>query len=481
MTPARFGELLDLGSGRLQAAVTHPGPCPAGQREAARQLLWLTRIMTGYLHDIAPWDQSDAIRLATVTWWQSAALDMRAALTAAAAYLAAAAGPGEAGPGEARPDSLLAGAATALATGRDLLNTHRLPAADATWDLRSLWAQVITSPPATRALAGQVADWSLLLALLAERAAAARPAHPDGPAIALRGAARYLRTAAATADPARHADPPQPGDLAVLCSIPAARPPDRIPPQPGEPDSDLCLGITVSAARLQAAAETAARHAPRSPAATAGAWRWTATAGAVTSHISQIILASAAARAVQLALPGAAQVAAAADAMAAAIPRWHVLAIRLGQVSTETRFLASPAVTEASDLIVRLGRLARTDPAWTPAARNTAPVRSPARTAPDPAAAAAIITAVHHAACAAEATAIADQAAIRAAYRAGRLYVPTRSLPERRATTRSRDVPRPYAPAPPDRAERLDGAYQCGRSANSLRCRSRNSAPGPRC
>ena len=81
-------------------------------------------------------------------------------------------------------------------------------------------------------------------------------------------------------------------------------------------------------------------------------------------------------------------------------------------------------------------------------------MRSPAELAPDPAALAATLTVVHHAACAFEAIAVADQAALRAAYRAGRLYVPTRTLPARY------DVPRPYAPVPPDRAEHLDRTYR---------------------
>jgi len=443
MAPARFGELVHLGEGRLQEAVLRPDPCPHGQQAVIRQLLRLAAVLTGHLHDVAPFDPATAMTRADLTWWQAAAIDMSTALGSATAALTAAAGPES--PAE---DSLLAGAATALAAGRDLLHTHHPPGPDG----NSLWSQVVASPAAERALADQVARWSLLAALLAERAAAAGPEPPAGPGGALAAAARWLRVASAAAAPARHADPPAASDLVVLYAVPAAAP-ERVPPRRGEPDDELCQGIIASAARLQAAAITAAGRPAWSPTATAGAWRWDAAAGAVASHLSELVLRAAAARAAELGLPGADEAAAAADAMAAAVPRWHFLGIKLGQVTTEIRFLASPEVTEASDLLVRLGRLSHASPAWTPAIRDRGPLRSPAAMAPDPDAVTGLLAAVHHAACALEVTAIADRAAVRAAFGAGRLHVPTRSMPERL------DIPRPYAPAPAGRAEDIDGVY----------------------
>ena len=420
---------------------------PGRPAAVIRQLLRLTAVLTGYLRDVAPFDPATASTRADLTWWQSAAIDMNTALGSATAALAAAAGPGS--PAE---DSLLAGAATALAAGRDLLHTHYLPGPDCVPDVSSLWSQVITSPSAERALADHVARWSLLLALLAERAAAPGPGHPAGGEGALSAAAGWLRIAAAAADTARQADPPASADLITLYAIPVAAP-ERVAPRRGEPDAELCQGIIASAARLQTAAIAAAGRAAWSPAATAGAWRWGASAGAVASHLGELVLRAAAARAAQLGLPGAAEIAASADAMAAAVPRWHFLGIKLSQVTTETRFLASPQVTEVSDLLVRLGRLAHASPAWTPAVKDQGPLRSPAAMAPDPGAVTDLLAAVHHAACALEVTAIADRAAVRAAYQGGRLHVPTRSMPERL------DIPRPYAPAPPGRAEDVDGVY----------------------
>src|SRR5581483_1262720 len=121
---------------------------------------------------------------------------------------------------------------------------------------------------------------------------------------------------------------------------------------------------------------------------------------------------------------------AAEEAMSAAQASWHRLAAEWGDITTETRFLTSPAMIEASDLLVRLGRLACDNPSWTPTAGHQAPLREPSIIAPDAAAAAAALAAVHHAACAFARVAAADLSAVRAARQADRLYVPVRTLPE---------------------------------------------------
>jgi hypothetical protein len=153
--------------------------------------------------------------------------------------------------------------------------------------------------------------------------------------------------------------------------------------------------------------------------------------------------------------------------MAAARAGWERLAAEWGGMTTETRFLASTSVTEASDLVLRLGRLARDDPAWTPQAGRGVPLRDPAGIAPDAAAVAAAVAAVHHVACAFGRVAAGDLTAVRAACRAGRLHVPTRTMPERY------DVPRPYARAPDWKVEPLIDAYRaaidlCDMAARTL-------------
>jgi hypothetical protein len=70
-------------------------------------------------------------------------------------------------------------------------------------------------------------------------------------------------------------------------------------------------------------------------------------------------------------------------------------------------------------------------------------------------------TAVHQATETLTQIAAADHGQIRAAAQAGRLLVPTRSLPDRF------DIPHPFAPAPRDRVDALLGAYDTARTASA--------------
>ena len=127
---------------------------------------------------------------------------------------------------------------------------------------------------------------------------------------------------------------------------------------------------------------------------------------------------------------------------------------------TESRLLQTAAMAEASDLVLRMGRLVWDNPHWTPARSDRAAQRTPAALAPGPAAINAVIAAAHQATDALARVAMTDIEAARAADRAGRLYVPTRSLPE------DEDVPRPFAPAPAARFRALHGAYQAAVDAS---------------
>ena len=359
----------------------------------------------------------------------------------------------------------LAEAATALLAGRDLLNTHLATGPDGARVERTEWAQVITSAPVTRAVTDMVAWWCQQLAPLAEQLSlpvpASRPGRPRvrrGRAVAPPG--HRLRAAGAAGRPGVGQRP----HLAVR--DPAGRDVRLERPRAAETAADLCGGITRSASRLQAAARGAAQRAAWSPTETAGAWRWTATAGAVTSHLTEAVLRSLAARAGPLGLPEG-DLHAAAAALAASQASWHQVTAAWGLITTETRFLATPAVTEASDLIVRLGRLACDNPAWTPAAAHHAPLRDPAVLAPDAAAAAAIVAAVHYAACAFERVAAADLGAVEAARQALRLYVPTRIIPDaRRRKNDWRTIPRAYVIAPEEQTAALIEAYRAAVTAS---------------
>jgi hypothetical protein len=99
------------------------------------------------------------------------------------------------------------------------------------------------------------------------------------------------------------------------------------------------------------------------------------------------------------------------------------------------------------------GRLAYTDPRWTPALGPSHAARTPQNLAPEPGDLSAVISAVHQASQTLAQVAAADHSQIRAAAEAGRLLVPTRSLPD------TFDIPHPFAPAPPDRVNALLDAY----------------------
>ena len=93
----------------------------------------------------------------------------------------------------------------------------------------------------------------------------------------------------------------------------------------------------------------------------------------------------------------------------------------------------------------------------------------PPRAAPDTATDTAIVSAAHHAIDALARVAAADMDAVDAAARAGRLYVPTRSLPD------DHDVPRAFATAPVDRSVALREAYNAVARANQEAARALDS------
>ena len=118
-----------------------------------------------------------------------------------------------------------------------------------------------------------------------------------------------------------------------------------------------------------------------------------AQAAAVTSHLAELALRSLAARAGQLTgLPvTAAQLDSAADGLAGMRAAWQRVDRMWDAIITESRLLQSPAMTEASDLVLRMGRLVWDNPRWTPARCDRAPRRSPAALAAGPAAITAVV------------------------------------------------------------------------------------------
>jgi hypothetical protein len=263
----------------------------------------------------------------------------------------------------------LAAAADFLAAGRDLLQTHFAAGAGGTWECRSYWAPVITSPPVTTALLGEIALWALQLAPWTARLSMPETTERDVPAgtgLAVLTASHCTWVAGAAVQAAHRQHPPSPDTRGLMTAIPANFAPPRVAPSGNEQVSDLCHGIAVTAERLRHAVLAFARQARWSPAATSASWRKHALASAITGHASELILRGLAEQARQLATRPAiyAQLQTAADTTSEAWPRWRAIAHHFDIISTGIHRGAgpTPVAAESGDLVLRVGRLAYRNP-----------------------------------------------------------------------------------------------------------------------
>jgi len=473
LAAAVFGDFLRAGRLYLEAAVEPGDSEVACLPDAVPPLHRLVTVLSLYLEDLARYGEIEA---AGRTDMQRAVVDAGAALRTAAGCL-------DRGAVDLRPAGrvrqpassrarLLAGAAAELAVGRDLLHTHFVldPAGFA--QERSEWAPVVTSLPVARALAAECAAWSARLGPFTARLADLATPYMSG-ALAgqlvvfypgeLASAGQWLRAASAALRPAPGAGPARAEDTGLLHAIPAALPPPRQPLDPAESVAELCAGIAISASRLRAAIHRHPDTDGWSPRLTSGGWQWTARSAAITSHLGELALRSLAGRAAQLTgvTVTRTQVESTAEALAGMRTAWQQVGVIWNLFITERRLRPTLAASEASDLLLRMGRLVWDNPQWTPARADRAPRRDPAALAPGPAAFAAVVSATHQAADALARAAAADTAAVQAAARAGRLQVPTRSLSARY------DIPRAFAPAPPPRLRDLRDAYHGAAEAST--------------
>lgn len=407
MTAATFGDLmgparghLDNAAGVASTAALHSGSVIA----AARVTGGLALTLSHYLDDIAPYSVAEAITSSDLNAPLRAAVDARVALQMTAESLRAAGK--DHGVLSSEPQDLLTAhlvaAATSLAAGRDVLRTHFSTDPDG-WRQHLDWAAVITSVPVARALLAEVASWSRQLAFVTgwlSLASAPDPAIPDPARQGLAGAYHWLLTSCAAITAGQRDDPATAADTELMRAIPVSIPPERQPPQDLETVGELAGGVAISAARLRTIAQAAPEEAAWSMVMTAESWRWTATGAAVICHISELTLRSLAEH------PGLAagtseagpQPGSAAEAAADACARWREVAAAWSQKTTGTRGLTAPGIADTGDLLVRLGRLAFTDPQWTPVRSRRASLRDQTDLAPDTAQAAVVVGAVHHAA-----------------------------------------------------------------------------------
>jgi hypothetical protein len=473
VTPTVFGDLLDAASEHLEAAITADDHRLADPPAVVPPLHRLVTILSHYIDDLTPCDEIEAVARTDLHVWERVIIDTGSALHIAADCLnrsGAGADPDPGDPVTQLPPSQarhISDAAAALAAGRDLLYTHIVLDPDGLVQDRSEWAPVVTSLSVTHALANEIAIWSARLApftaWLAGSATSPKLGRlADQPSAwsrrgELLSASRWLRTAGAALRPVLDVYPVRAADVELLYAIPAAVPPPRQPPgSDSESIAELCHGITISASRLRAAVHRGRDQTGWSPDATSGRWQWIAQAAAVTSHLTELALRSLATRTDHLtSLPVTrAQLHGAADAMIAMRTAWQRVDLMWTTIITEQRVPRTPAMAEASDLLLRMGRLVWDNPQWTPARAARAARRDPAALAPGTATFAEVVSAAHQAADALARVAITDTTTVEAAAWSGRLYVPTRSLPARY------DIPRAFTPAPPAMVVELQQAYR---------------------
>ena len=236
--------------------------------------------------------------------------------------------------------------------------------------------------------------------------------------------------------------------------------------------------MITSAERARHAAWVTGSHPAWSPHLTAGSLRHVAATSTVTSHHCEILLRSLADRTAGSGTAGlSAGLLRAADAAGRTRDSWLHLARALNQVDTDTMRHLAPGAGEAGDLALCTGRLSYADPAWTLSSRPGRQPRSPQDLAPHPGDVPLALAAAHHACDALTSQAYAQRERIRTAAGAGRLLVPTRSLPD------TMDVPRPLRPCPsrpcPCPAPPVPGNRRGGRRSIRSGRRGGRGRPGP--
>jgi hypothetical protein len=475
---ATFGDLSRLAASQLDQPLSPLAPVSkrnlakarAGQlHDVIRSLDDVVAVMSRYCGDItSAFTMYPARQLRTLGGWPRAATRARDAIGYAAEFLRATQAAGGPRRGRSRATSRASGldaAVISLTAGRDLLHTHSATGRDGAQVARSEWAPVITSAPVTRALLLELGQW-------------ARTAARHGAALALSGPPilrgteeqrRMLNTACqwlwildATVLEAHRRDSVSAADAELLRAIPVNALAPRHIPAGDETVSLLCEGTTATAERVRHAAVAAVPQAAWSPVLTADSFRQTAASATVISHSCATVLSSLAVLAQQRGVPDlASDLLTSAREAAAARTTWLAAAQAWSRITTDTRGTISPAAAETADLALWTGRIAYADPDWTLDNSPFSLHRPPQDLGPDHRDLANAVAAVHQACETLTSLAAADHTQIGTAARAGRLLVPTRSLPD------TFDVPHPFAPAPRDRIGALLATYHDARIASA--------------
>jgi hypothetical protein len=390
-----LGQFLQAAHRQLTQAERAAPPADTRLDEIAGQLGRLVGVLPRYL----------ALTSASATGkpWSRQAGDMTSALGTAAASLSRwtqhASRPREWTSDYA---GMVAAAADSLDAGYELLRTHLDASSGGLIAGRSWWAPVICSPQVATAIFDEV---TALAQLTAGHARYVATHAEDETATALEGAGIWLVRAADAGRAARWHTTSR-AEHTLMYAIPAAAFPSRTAPRDRESESALCAGILGSTERLRHTAWRSVAGEP--PDGGADAWHYTASAARIACHLASVIL-----RSTPDEHTGALTVAAATAARASAI--WRDVSTAWTRFRTDTLPATTAVMTDASDLILRLGRLAYADPGWTPASGTSVSPRHPER-------ARAVLAVVHHTADTLTRIAAGDLAAIADTVNAGRLY-----------------------------------------------------------
>ncbi|WP_344436450.1 hypothetical protein [Actinomadura bangladeshensis] len=256
----------------------------------------------------------------------------------------------------ATPQSALAAklraASIALGCGLDLLSTHFPVTRD---QATTANAGVIAAPDTARSLLHQLSTHTATLGHLAYGTGS------DQAGPLLHKAAVLARIYSENQSP-----PP-------IAAIPVHHTPDRIPPQAGEDTGQALAGINASIHRLSN---------PTS-ATSVTTWRYLARAATIICDLNRKTIRQLIYRINELNQPDH-------------LPAIKQAGIELRHLGTAWKSIvrrwdthighhghpANGPATDAGDLIIRLGRLIHTDPAWTPSPRSSPQLRPPHQLAP---------------------------------------------------------------------------------------------------
>lgn len=242
----------------------------------------------------------------------------------------------------------------------------------------------------------------------------------------------------------------------ALGAIPPSLPPAYQPVAATETVPELSHGLVTTSARLQHAALAFARVARWSPQATSASWYRDALAAAITAHSGEVIVGNLAQRATDLGLDPLiqARLDSSARALGPVCAAWRALSDEWVVLSTGANHGrgVSRIANEIGDMVLRVGRLAYSNPGWTPAS-SPVHAREPGDLAPTLDDVRLALAAIHHVVDTLTYIAATDHRCVSEAAADGRVYIPTRLLPA------NNDIPHPYVSAPRSRITALLDKY----------------------